>query len=36
MNSIFTRRSIRKYQERPVEEEKIRLLLGAAMLRLRR
>ena len=31
MNSIFTRRSIRKYQERPVEEEKIRLLLGAAM-----
>ncbi len=31
MNSIFTRRSIRKYEEKPVDTEKIRRLLGAAM-----
>ena len=29
--AIFTRRSIRKYQDRPVEEEKIEKLLRAAM-----
>ena len=31
MNSIFHRISIRKYQEKPVEEEKIELLLKAGM-----
>lgn len=31
MNSIFHRVSIRKYQEKPVEEEKIELLLKAGM-----
>ena len=31
MNSIYTRRSIRKYQKRPVEEQKIRELLKASM-----
>ena len=31
MNSIFARRSIRKYEDTPVEEEKIKRLLGAAM-----
>lgn len=31
MSSIFTRVSIRKYQDRPVEEEKIRAILRAAM-----
>ena len=31
MNSIFKRRSIRKYEEKPVENEKIHLLLKAAM-----
>ena len=29
--AIFTRRSIRKYQDRPVEDEKIEKLLRAAM-----
>ena len=31
MNSIFKRKSIRKYEGRPVEQEKIHLLLKAAM-----
>ena len=31
MNPIFTRRSIRKYQDRPVEPEKIEQILRAAM-----
>lgn len=31
MNAIFTRRSIRKYESRPVEEDKIDKLLRAAM-----
>ncbi len=31
MNEIFTRRSIRKYQDKPVEQEKIDRLLRAAM-----
>ncbi len=31
MSSIFQRRSIRKYQDRPVEPEKIETLLRAAM-----
>lgn len=31
MESIFTRRSIRKYTNQPVEKEKIELLLKAAM-----
>ena len=31
MNSIFARRSIRKYHAKPIEKEKIRILLGAAM-----
>ena len=31
MNSIFHRVSIRKYEERPVEQEKITQLLKAAM-----
>ena len=31
MNAIFTRRSVRKYQDRPVEAEKIDRLLRAAM-----
>lgn len=31
MNSIFKRRSIRKYEEKSVENEKIHLLLKAAM-----
>ena len=31
MNEIFTRVSIRKYEDRPVEEEKIERLLRAAM-----
>ncbi len=31
MNEIFTRRSIRKYQDIPVEQEKIERLLRAAM-----
>lgn len=31
MNSIFTRRSVRKYQDRPVENEKIEQMLRAAM-----
>ena len=30
-NTIYARRSIRKYQEKPVEKEKIELLLKAAM-----
>lgn len=31
MNEIFTRRSIRKYADKPVEQEKIERLLKAAM-----
>ena len=31
MNSIFTRISVRKYKNKPVEEDKIRMLLKAAM-----
>ena len=31
MNSIFSRKSIRKYEDRCVEEDKIRLLLQAGM-----
>ena len=31
MNSIYTRVSIRKYQDKPVEKEKIRAILRAAM-----
>ncbi|MBE6834617.1 MAG: nitroreductase family protein [Ruminococcaceae bacterium] len=31
MNEIFHRRSIRKYQDRPVEKEKLEMLLRAAM-----
>ena len=31
MNSIFRRVSIRKYQDRPVEKEKIMEILRAAM-----
>ncbi|MBE6036844.1 MAG: nitroreductase family protein [Clostridiales bacterium] len=31
MNSIYTRISVRKYQDRPVEEEKIIAMLRAAM-----
>ena len=31
MNNIFTRVSIRKYQDRPVEKEKIEAILRAAM-----
>ena len=31
MNEIFKRRSIRKYQDKAIEEEKIKLLLKAAM-----
>ena len=31
MNSIFTRVSIRKYQDKPVEKEKIETILRAAM-----
>ena len=31
MNSIYTRISVRKYQDRPVEEEKILAILRAAM-----
>ena len=31
IDAIFARRSIRKYQEKPVESEKIELLLKAAM-----
>lgn len=31
MNEIFTRRSIRKYQSKPVEQEQIQQLLRAAM-----
>ena len=31
MNSIYTRISVRKYQDRPVEEEKIMAILRAAM-----
>lgn len=31
MNSIFTRTSVRKFENRPVEEEKVRKLLSAAM-----
>lgn len=31
MNSIFNRRSIRKYKEKPIEKEKIEKLLRAAM-----
>ncbi len=31
MNTIFTRRSIRKYIDKPVEKEKIEKLLGATM-----
>lgn len=31
MNSILTRRSIRKYEDKPVEKEKIEKLLRAAM-----
>lgn len=31
MNAIFHRVSIRKYQDRPVEQEKITLMLRAAM-----
>lgn len=31
MNSLFQRVSVREYSERPVEEEKLRLILRAAM-----
>ena len=31
MNSIYTRVSIRKYQDRPVEKEKTEAILRAAM-----
>ncbi len=31
MNSIFTRRSVRTYQDKPVEKEKVTQLLKAAM-----
>jgi nitroreductase len=31
MNSIFSRVSIRKYQDKPVEKEKIEAILRAAM-----
>ena len=31
MNSIFHRISVRKYQERPVEKDKIERILRAAM-----
>ena len=31
LETIFERRSIRKYQDRPIEEEKIKTLLRAAM-----
>ena len=31
MNSIFHRVSIRKYQEKKIEQEKVELLLRAAM-----
>lgn len=31
MNSIFHRRSIRKYKDMPIEEEKIQMLMKAAM-----
>ena len=31
MNSIFTRRSVRNFENKPVEKEKIELLLKAAM-----
>lgn len=31
MNSIFIRRSIRKYKDKPIEKEKMELLLKAAM-----
>ena len=31
MEAIFNRRSIRKYEEKPVEKEKIEKLLRAAM-----
>ena len=31
MNSIFTRISVRRYQDRPVEQEKVEQLLRAAM-----
>ena len=31
MNEIFTRRSIRKYQNKPVEQEKLERILRAGM-----
>jgi len=31
MNEIFNRVSIRKYQDKPVEDDKIEMLLKAAM-----
>ena len=31
MKEIFTRHSVRRYEDRPVEQEKIELLLKAAM-----
>ena len=31
MNSLFTRVSIRKYQDKPIEKEKIEVILRAAM-----
>ncbi len=31
LETIFARRSIRKYQDKPVEQEKLELLLQAAM-----
>jgi nitroreductase len=31
LDAIYTRRSIRQYQDRPVAEEAVRIILGAAM-----
>ena len=31
LEAIFTRRSVRKFTEKPIEEEKLRQILEAAM-----